>query len=84
MVTQEEEYEGPSFTYVVREDTMTFIAQLVITVQLREPLTVQTYLQRVVVTTLISRKIEYDTKAVPWVYQTCIMAILSRMLWLKE
>ncbi|KAG5595218.1 hypothetical protein H5410_036450 [Solanum commersonii] len=42
---------------------MTSLAQPVIIVQLREPLTVQTYLPRVVVTTLIAKKPEYDTKA---------------------
>ncbi|XP_049400009.1 uncharacterized protein LOC125864121 [Solanum stenotomum] len=48
---------------------MTSSAQPVITVQLRKPLTVQTYLPRVVVTTLIAKKPEYDTKAVPWDYR---------------
>ncbi|KAG5631521.1 hypothetical protein H5410_003238 [Solanum commersonii] len=34
-----------------------------------EPLTVQTYLPRVVVTTLVAKRLEYDTKAVPWDYR---------------
>ncbi|MDV3188721.1 MAG: hypothetical protein Q8834_02805, partial [Candidatus Phytoplasma australasiaticum] len=45
------------------------LVQPVIIVQLREPLTVQTYLPRVMVTTLITEKSKYDTKAVPWYYQ---------------
>ncbi|KAH0720248.1 hypothetical protein KY284_005278 [Solanum tuberosum] len=48
---------------------MTSSVQPVIIVQLREPLTVQTYLLRVVVTTLVAKKPEYDTKAVPWDYR---------------
>ncbi|KAG5630352.1 hypothetical protein H5410_002069 [Solanum commersonii] len=48
---------------------MLSLAQPIITVQLREPLTVQTYLPRVIVTTLIARELEYDTTAVPWDYR---------------
>ncbi|KAG5605627.1 hypothetical protein H5410_027119 [Solanum commersonii] len=60
----------PDYPNIDEVDAMTFSAQHVITVQLREPLTVQTYIPRVVVTTLIARKPEYDTKAVPWDYRT--------------
>ncbi|KAG5591487.1 hypothetical protein H5410_042001 [Solanum commersonii] len=41
---------------------MTYSPQPVVTVQLREPLTVQTYLLRVVVTTMIAKRPNYDTK----------------------
>ncbi|KAH0719096.1 hypothetical protein KY285_015127 [Solanum tuberosum] len=69
MVTLDEEYGGPDYPYIDEPDAMTSSAQLVITVQLREPLTVQTYLPRVVVTTLIARKPKYNIKAVPWEYR---------------
>uniref|UniRef100_M1DW54 Uncharacterized protein n=1 Tax=Solanum tuberosum TaxID=4113 RepID=M1DW54_SOLTU len=69
MVTLDEEYRGPDCPDIDEPDAMTSSVQPVITVQLREPLTVQTYLPRVVVTTLIARKPEYDTKAVPWDYR---------------
>ncbi|XP_055803488.1 uncharacterized protein LOC129872554 [Solanum dulcamara] len=38
--------------------------------ELREPLTIQTYLPKVVVTTTVARKAEFDTKGVPWDYKT--------------
>ncbi|KAG5571605.1 hypothetical protein H5410_061371 [Solanum commersonii] len=63
MVTLDEEYGGPDYPDVDEPDAMTSSVQTVITIQLREPLTVQTYLPRVVVTTLIAKKPEYDTKA---------------------
>lgn len=72
MITVEEEYEGSGCTDVVGKDAMISTMQSVSTDQLREPLTVQTYLLRVVVHTLISRKDEYDTKTDPWDYQTGI------------
>ncbi|MCD9639030.1 hypothetical protein HAX54_023275 [Datura stramonium] len=40
-----------------------------ITVQLRAPLTIQTYQPRSVVTTLIFEKLDYNSKEVPWDYQ---------------
>ncbi|MCE0481100.1 hypothetical protein HAX54_038511 [Datura stramonium] len=40
-----------------------------ITVQLRTPLTIQTYQPRFVLTTIISKKLDYNSKAVPWDYQ---------------
>ncbi|PHU23060.1 hypothetical protein BC332_08167 [Capsicum chinense] len=40
-----------------------------INVQLRKPITVQTYLPRVIVTTLATKRFDYDTKAVPWDYR---------------
>ncbi|KAG5614710.1 hypothetical protein H5410_014534 [Solanum commersonii] len=64
IVTPNDEYGSPDYPNIDEADDMTSLAQPVITVQLREPLTVQTYLPRVVVTALIVRKSEYDTKAV--------------------
>ncbi|XP_015169313.1 uncharacterized protein [Solanum tuberosum] len=69
IVTLDDEYGTPDYPNIDEADAMTSSAQPVITVQLREPLTVQTYLPRVVVTTLIAKKPEYDTKAVPWDYR---------------
>ncbi|XP_049391611.1 uncharacterized protein LOC125856071 [Solanum stenotomum] len=69
MVTLDDEYGTPDYPNIDEADAMTSSAQPVIIVQLREPLTVQTYLPRVVVTTLIAKKPEYDTKAVPWDYR---------------
>ncbi|XP_049405282.1 uncharacterized protein LOC125868753 [Solanum stenotomum] len=69
MVTLDDEYGTPDYPNIDEVDAMTSSAQSVITVQLREPLTVQTYRPRVVVTTLIAKKPEYDTKVVPWDYQ---------------
>ncbi|XP_049358814.1 uncharacterized protein LOC125823480 [Solanum verrucosum] len=69
MVTLDDEYGSSDYPNIDETDAMTSSAQPVITVQLREPLTVQTYLPRVVVTTLIAKKPEYDTKAVPWNYR---------------
>ncbi|MCD9642036.1 hypothetical protein HAX54_028625 [Datura stramonium] len=40
-----------------------------ITVQLRAPLTIQTYQPRFVLTTMISKKLDYNSKVVPWDYQ---------------
>ncbi|KAG5629333.1 hypothetical protein H5410_001050 [Solanum commersonii] len=68
MVTLDDEYGTPDYPNIDEADAMTSSAQPVITVQLRKPLTVQTYLPRVVVTTLIAKKAEYDTKVVPWDY----------------
>lgn len=48
---------------------MISLAQTVITLQLREPMIVQTYLFRVVVTILIVIKVEYDIEELPWEYQ---------------
>ena len=56
MVTLDDENEGPDYLNVDKVDAMTTSAQPVITVQLKEPMIVQTYLPRVVVTTLIARK----------------------------
>lgn len=75
MVSLEEEYEVPNCPDMVGVDAMISTTQPIITVQLREPLTVQTYLPRVVVTTLIARKAEYDTKSVPWDYQKGVKGI---------
>uniref|UniRef100_M1DI72 Uncharacterized protein n=1 Tax=Solanum tuberosum TaxID=4113 RepID=M1DI72_SOLTU len=50
-------------------DDMTSSAQPIITVQLSDPLIFQTYILRVVVTTLIARNPKYDTKVVPWDYR---------------
>ncbi|XP_049375476.1 uncharacterized protein LOC125840547 [Solanum verrucosum] len=72
IVTLDDEYGTPDYPNIDETDAMTSSAQPVITVQLREPLTVQTYLPRVVVTTLIAKKPEYDTKAVPWDYRACV------------
>ncbi|KAG5615843.1 hypothetical protein H5410_015667 [Solanum commersonii] len=69
MVTLDDKYGTPNYPNIDEADAMTSSAQPVITVQLREPLTVQTYLPRVVVTTLVAKKPEYDTKAVPWDYR---------------
>ncbi|KAG5595061.1 hypothetical protein H5410_036293, partial [Solanum commersonii] len=69
MVTLDDEYRTPDYPNIDEVDAMTSSAQPVITVQLRKPLTVQTYLPRVVVTTLVAKKPEYDTKAVPWDYR---------------
>ncbi|KAG5571811.1 hypothetical protein H5410_061577 [Solanum commersonii] len=69
MVTLDDEYGVPDYPNIDEADAMTSSAQPIITVQLREPLTVQTYLPRIVVTTLIARKPESDTKVVPWDYQ---------------
>ncbi|KAG5632501.1 hypothetical protein H5410_004218 [Solanum commersonii] len=69
MVILDDEYGTPDYPNIDEADAMTSSAQPVIIVQLREPLTVQTYLPRVVVTTLITKKPEYDTKAVPWDYR---------------
>ncbi|KAG5620260.1 hypothetical protein H5410_005478 [Solanum commersonii] len=63
MVTLDEEYGGPDYPSIDEPNAMTSSAQFDITVQLREPLTVQTYLPRVVVTTLIARKPKYNIKA---------------------
>ncbi|KAG5586649.1 hypothetical protein H5410_047083 [Solanum commersonii] len=68
MVTMDDKYGAPDYPNIDEADVMTSSTQPVITLQLREPLAVQTYLPRVVVTTLIARKPEYDTKAVPWDY----------------
>ncbi|KAM3360676.1 hypothetical protein P3S68_015530 [Capsicum galapagoense] len=38
------------------------------TAQLREPITIQTYLPKVIATTLATGRFDYDTKAVPWNY----------------
>ncbi|KAG5598868.1 hypothetical protein H5410_030238 [Solanum commersonii] len=72
MATLDDEYGTPDYPNIDEVNAMTSSAQPVITVQLREPLTAQTYLPRVVMTTLISRKPEYDTKAVPWDYRAAI------------
>uniref|UniRef100_M1DDA9 Polyprotein n=1 Tax=Solanum tuberosum TaxID=4113 RepID=M1DDA9_SOLTU len=60
MVTLDDEYGTPNYPNIDEADAMTSSAQSVITVQLREPLTVQTYLPRVVVTTLIAKKPDMD------------------------
>ncbi|KAG5616501.1 hypothetical protein H5410_016325 [Solanum commersonii] len=62
MVLLDEEYGDPNYPYIDEPDAMTSSAQPVITVQLREPLTIQISLSRVVMTTLIARKPEYNTK----------------------
>ncbi|KAG5576197.1 hypothetical protein H5410_056331 [Solanum commersonii] len=62
MVTLDEEYGVLDCPDIDEADAITSSVQPVITVQLREPLTVQTYLPRVVVTTLIAKNPEYDTK----------------------
>ncbi|KAG5579957.1 hypothetical protein H5410_050584 [Solanum commersonii] len=69
MVTLDDEYDGPEYPNVDEADAMTSLAQPVIIVQLKEPMIVQTYLPRVVVTTLIAIKPEYDTKSVSWGYR---------------
>lgn len=69
IITLDEEYGGPDCPDIDEPNVMTSSVQPVITVQLREPMTVQTYFPRIVVTT-IARMGKYDTKAVPWDYQT--------------
>ncbi|KAH0781406.1 hypothetical protein KY290_001004 [Solanum tuberosum] len=69
MVSLDDEYEGPDYPNIDEADVMIYSVQPVIAIQLREPLSVQIYLLRVVVTTLIAGYSEYDTKAVPWDYQ---------------
>ncbi|KAG5580219.1 hypothetical protein H5410_050846 [Solanum commersonii] len=69
LVTLDDEYEGLDYSNIDEVDAMTSSEQPVITVQLREPLTVQTYIPRVVVITLIAKKPQYDTKTVPWDYR---------------
>ncbi|KAG5600628.1 hypothetical protein H5410_031998 [Solanum commersonii] len=56
MVTLDDEYGTPDYPNIDEVDVMTSSTQPVITIQLRESLTVQTYLLRVVVTTLIAKK----------------------------
>ncbi|XP_055831000.1 uncharacterized protein LOC129900049 [Solanum dulcamara] len=73
MISLEEEYNlGETIAPVwnVEEAATASPVQPIITVQLREPLTVQTYLPRVVVTTTVARKAEFDTKGVPGDYKT--------------
>ncbi|XP_055800430.1 uncharacterized protein LOC129869872 [Solanum dulcamara] len=73
MISLEEEYNlGETITPVwnAEEAATASPVQPIITVQLKEPLTVQTYLPRVVVTTTVARKAEFDTKEVPWDYKT--------------
>ncbi|KAG5590750.1 hypothetical protein H5410_041264 [Solanum commersonii] len=60
MVTLDDEYGAPDYPNIDETDALTSLA---------EPLTIQTYLPRVVATTLIARKPEYDNKAVPWDYR---------------
>ncbi|KAM3282263.1 hypothetical protein P3S67_025908 [Capsicum chacoense] len=40
-----------------------------INVQLREPITIQTYLPKLVVTTIAAKRPDFDTKIVPWDYR---------------
>ncbi|KAM3202378.1 hypothetical protein P3L10_030002 [Capsicum annuum] len=71
MITLEEEYDLEETimpTWNSEEITTASPSQPFITVQLREPITVQTYLPRVVVTTSAIGRTDYDTKAVPWDY----------------
>ncbi|KAH0752504.1 hypothetical protein KY285_005652 [Solanum tuberosum] len=56
MVTLDDEYGTPDYPNIDETDAMTSSAQPVITAQLREPLIVQTYLPRVVVTSLVAKK----------------------------
>ncbi|KAG5614982.1 hypothetical protein H5410_014806 [Solanum commersonii] len=65
----DKEYGGLDCLDIDEPDAMTSSAQPIITVQLSDPLIVQTYILRVVVTTLIARNPNYDTKAVPWDYR---------------
>lgn len=65
MVTLDEEYGGPDYPDMDELDVTTSLAQPVINVQLRELVTVQTYLPRVVMSTLIDIKVEYKIKVVP-------------------
>ncbi|KAG5579759.1 hypothetical protein H5410_050386 [Solanum commersonii] len=58
MITLDEEYKVTHNPNIDEADAMTSLAQPVITVQLSEPLSVQKYLPRVVVTTLIIRNHE--------------------------
>ncbi|XP_055803394.1 uncharacterized protein LOC129872427 [Solanum dulcamara] len=73
MISLEEEYNlGETIAPVWNAEEVATASpvQPIITVQLKEPLTVQTYLPRVVVTTTVARKAEFDTKGVPWDYKT--------------
>ncbi|KAH0644537.1 hypothetical protein KY284_032421 [Solanum tuberosum] len=69
MVTLDEEYGGPDCPDIDEPDAMTSSTQHVNTVQLREPLTIQIYLPRIVVNSLNARKPDYESKAVPWDYR---------------
>ncbi|MCD7469542.1 hypothetical protein HAX54_008649, partial [Datura stramonium] len=48
---------------------VTSLASLFIMVQLRAPLTIQTYQPRSIATTIITKKLGYKSKVVPWDYQ---------------
>ncbi|KAG5587965.1 hypothetical protein H5410_048399 [Solanum commersonii] len=64
MVTLDDEYGTPDYPNTYETDAMTSSAHSVITVQLKEPLTVQTYLPRAVVTTLIAKEPDHPIHSV--------------------
>ncbi|MCE5165796.1 hypothetical protein HAX54_012326 [Datura stramonium] len=72
MITLDEEYDMRGTIMTVGNievvSTTSSVAPF-ITVQLRELLTIQTYQPRSIVTTVISKKLDYNSKAVPWDYQ---------------
>ncbi|KAG5605872.1 hypothetical protein H5410_027364 [Solanum commersonii] len=69
MVTLDDEYECSDYPNINEVDAMISSLELVITFPLKESLTVQIYIVRGVVTTLIARNPEYDSRAIPWEYR---------------
>ncbi|KAM3323873.1 hypothetical protein P3S67_005024 [Capsicum chacoense] len=71
MIILDEEYDLEETimpTWSAEEIATASPLQPFITVQLREPITVQNYLPRVIVNNLATRRTDYDTKAVSWDY----------------
>ncbi|PHU17842.1 hypothetical protein BC332_13537 [Capsicum chinense] len=86
MITLEDEYDFEETivpTWSVEKIATVSPTQPFITVQLRKPITFQTYLPRVVVTKSSTGRTDYNTKAVPWDYRAeakgkIINAIMTR------
>ncbi|MCD7465785.1 hypothetical protein HAX54_001943 [Datura stramonium] len=72
MITLNEEYDMRGTIVLVGNTKAVAATSSVapfITDQLRAPLTIQTYQPRSVVTTTISKKLDYNSKVVPWDYK---------------
>ncbi|XP_060212073.1 uncharacterized protein LOC132639649 [Lycium barbarum] len=72
MISFDEEYDLEG-TIVSVGNTEAFVATSptapIITVQLKAPVIVQTYQPKFVMTTVVARKRDYDSRVVPWDYQ---------------
>ncbi|XP_060216873.1 uncharacterized protein LOC132644302 [Lycium barbarum] len=72
MISFDEEYDLEGTIMPVGNTEAFFVTSPtapIITVQLKAPITVQTYQPRSVVTTVVAKKHDYDSRVVPWDYQ---------------